>query len=527
MDDGRRTDEHAAPRRRPSALALAGLAAVALVVGVSMAFRLIALDHVPGINGDEAWYGVQAEEALAGRPFAWRTPMGNPLNPLHTGPIFLAHLFGAGPAFWVLRLPSAAAGLLLVGLTYLLVRRTFGREAALIATMLMACLPVNIVYSRLGWDPSESGLADLIVLYLVFRRRWIWAAGAFGGALLIHPTNIFLAPVAAGCAVGVLAAGAADAVQRRRVFLWAAGIGGGLACLGLFVLASPHAPRFAPPLEAIGGRACDLSGWIAFAGLYGQLLSGVTVYRYVVGPLSDSVVAVHDVLFWALVLALLFLGLPRLIRQRNWAALGLLAGLGLGLACFYLVAGLAAITPHQERYALFCVVPSCLAATVLADALRGSRLGGKPWPVCGLALCAVLLTVFHVQYFARMRATGGESHRTYWTGRVEPKLAAVRLILAETPAAGAVTIVAEDWWSYWPIRYLVAQEERVMVICAEKNPGIPLPPGAARTASRIFVVGFAGGPMEQRFAARGVARRSWPIVNYRGDTVMHVWDVSP
>lgn len=45
-------------------------------VGVgALGLRAWGLGHLPGINGDEAWFGVQMQELRAGLP-AWRTPTG-------------------------------------------------------------------------------------------------------------------------------------------------------------------------------------------------------------------------------------------------------------------------------------------------------------------------------------------------------------------------------------------------------------------------------------------------------------------
>src|SRR5438270_649405 len=81
---------------------------------------------IPGINGDEAWYGVQMESMLAGRPFAWATPSGLPLNPIHVGPLAMA-LWASGPVFWVLRAPAVASGLLLLPIAYVLLSRALDR----------------------------------------------------------------------------------------------------------------------------------------------------------------------------------------------------------------------------------------------------------------------------------------------------------------------------------------------------------------------------------------------------------------
>lgn len=52
--------------------------ALGAIVLAGVALRVIGLDRWPGINGDEAWYGVNAQLLLEGqRPF-FRTGVGNP-----------------------------------------------------------------------------------------------------------------------------------------------------------------------------------------------------------------------------------------------------------------------------------------------------------------------------------------------------------------------------------------------------------------------------------------------------------------
>ena len=69
--------------------------------------RCCLLGNVPGCNGDEAWYGVQAWRAVHGEPFCWQTPTGNPLNGFFLGPLALLHVWFA-PSIALLR--SVAAG---------------------------------------------------------------------------------------------------------------------------------------------------------------------------------------------------------------------------------------------------------------------------------------------------------------------------------------------------------------------------------------------------------------------------------
>src|SRR4051812_17499537 len=62
-------------------------AAAASTLIASVWYRSVDLGNVPGINGDEAWYGVQMESMLAGAPVRWLTPSRLPLNPIHVVPL--------------------------------------------------------------------------------------------------------------------------------------------------------------------------------------------------------------------------------------------------------------------------------------------------------------------------------------------------------------------------------------------------------------------------------------------------------
>jgi len=59
------------PDRRTATVILAAAALTAILM------RTIAIDRLPGINGDEAWYGVNVQELLAGGTPFLRTGIGN------------------------------------------------------------------------------------------------------------------------------------------------------------------------------------------------------------------------------------------------------------------------------------------------------------------------------------------------------------------------------------------------------------------------------------------------------------------
>ena len=174
---------------------------------VAAVIRCRDLGRIPGINGDEAWYGVQVEKLLAGRPINGLTPTGNVLNPFLFGPqLFLHWLFGA--SFALLRTTSVLSGLAAVALNYWLCRPIFGRRVAVVSTVILAVLPIDIAYSRLAWDTAQSVLFTLPAVYLPLRavidpaRRLRWSllsVAALGAAFVVHPTNIFAGPIMAAC----------------------------------------------------------------------------------------------------------------------------------------------------------------------------------------------------------------------------------------------------------------------------------------------------------------------------------------
>ena len=206
------------------------------MIAVAVWFRCHDLGNLPGVNGDEAWYGVQAELVLHGQPITWHTPTGNLLNPLFFGPQLLLHALFE-PSFGLLRATAAASGILALVVNFWLCRRVFGKRAAVISTTILAVLPVDIVYSRLAWDACQSLLVTLPAIYLPLRaivepaQRLRFCGGglaALAVAIVVHPTNIFVAPVVATCL--------AIAWRAELRALGRSPIGRGMALVGLLVV---------------------------------------------------------------------------------------------------------------------------------------------------------------------------------------------------------------------------------------------------------------------------------------------------
>ena len=188
-----------AVRRRFDWLRLLLVVNVLAILAVAIALRGWRLGNIPGLNGDEAWSGVQAMRLIGGQSISLRTPTGNPVNPFYLGPLALLHLF-LTPSITVLRIPALVSGLAVLAVNFFLCRRVFGSTVAGVSTLLLAVLPLNIAYSRFAWDASQTVLATTLVLYLGLqlvprgdgsRRSLLPPLLVYAAAVWIHPTNVF------------------------------------------------------------------------------------------------------------------------------------------------------------------------------------------------------------------------------------------------------------------------------------------------------------------------------------------------
>ncbi len=145
------------------------VAAVALCIVLGFVLRYFDLTGIPRtVGGDEGTMGLQAMQVLQGRM----------TNMFATG--WLSH-----PTFWFflqalsmklfgtdvfgLRLLSVLLGTLTIPLFYLLVRRLFDRELALVATLLFTFYDFHIHYSRLAANNIADPLFACLTLWLLCR----------------------------------------------------------------------------------------------------------------------------------------------------------------------------------------------------------------------------------------------------------------------------------------------------------------------------------------------------------------------
>ena len=267
----------------------------ALLAGVAL--RVFALDRLPGINADEAWYGVNVEAFLHGEPPFLRTGVGNPLNPLHSLPL-LALSSALSPSLAVLRVPSVLWGVAAMLLAFPLLVKPLGERVATLAVLLLSILPAAVAYSRFGWDPSDTPAVALLAIGCAMGDRPLLAAGALIVALAVLPTNVFLAPiVAASWAPFALAHyQRASRGQRQIALVTTIGLVVLAIAIGFMLRESVGPDTSLPPIATVIARVTSPAAWRDLMLGVIRLFSGVTIARHIAGPIGQTPAAVADVI---------------------------------------------------------------------------------------------------------------------------------------------------------------------------------------------------------------------------------------
>ena len=502
-----------------------------VIVIVAIVIRTVGIDHWPGLNGDEAWYGVNIQLLLSGQAPYLVTPSSNPINPLHSAPLLLLSWF-LEPSTAVLRLPEVAWGVVAVAIAYPLLVVPLGRRAALLVTMFMAISPTTVAYARFGWDPSGTPLVALLVLGFALRNRPGLMIASLGAAVVVHPTNVFLAPIALAVWAPHGLAGYRGAAPASQRVAWYAGatIAVALSFAALLVLRKAAAnPNTAlPSVEMALARAISPAAWLDLAGGVLGLYSGVTTVWFIAGPLPDpAVVAAKSLAAMALLLPI---GLAWREFWTHRHAPWLLAGIGASLLVFHVVAGPAALRPGFERYALFLVVPLILLSAIAIDSLVDRQMVAG-WGTVAVT-CAAMATTLSAGYFYPLVVRGGDAATAFRTAVVEPKWAAYDFVRTDSRSARSVEVVAEDWWIYWPLRYFAGPASRIRVSLSPTAafPGGLRPPGdtgqtLSESPERAYAVAFAGGQLATELSRTTPA--VFTVFDPAGRPVLYVFGARP
>ncbi len=184
------------------------LLALFLLTAAAAFLRIYRLGDIPdGFNGDEAWNGLDALRILDQGWIGVYTPgaLGN-----LTGPIYLTALtvwlFDA--SIFSVRLSMALFGILAVPATHLFLRLGFGRQVALIGTVVLTVSYWHLHFSRMGYQlislPLVVAAAGAAMLWAMrTQNRWIWFAA--GAVLGLVPYTYLAFPSFVAAVAGFLA----------------------------------------------------------------------------------------------------------------------------------------------------------------------------------------------------------------------------------------------------------------------------------------------------------------------------------
>jgi len=137
---------------------------ILLIIGLAAYFRLVNHPHTPGWYTDEGTHLDIAQNMARGR--IQYMALNQSMMVVAKLPLFegilagLLYLFEGGMT--TLRLLSGSLGLVTVGLLYLTVRQTIGKNLALLAAFIHTIYPDAILYSRFGF--SYNLLAPLLLI---------------------------------------------------------------------------------------------------------------------------------------------------------------------------------------------------------------------------------------------------------------------------------------------------------------------------------------------------------------------------
>ncbi len=450
--------------------------AFAVLLGIGLAYRLVKLAAVPGVNGDEAWGGIQALNYLhSGALLFAKTPSDRPVSLLYVLPLAWVHRWGA-PSIPLLRSVAVASNLLALALSFVMIARVFGIKAACIQLLTLTIMPTAIAHGRFAQEVTQSilftSMVVLLALESVRARRWAWvpwllSVAALGLAVYIHPTNVFIAPFLVLPSV-LLVIRAQPRTVAGRLAYWSAWVCGAWA--SLFLVVWPRVASYAQSmhldrawLEVARTRLLSASDWAVFARRYGQLLNGTTIYDYMSGAALNRPIYAWATLLAASALAAGLLGLA-VQRRLLWTEITVIVGWALSLLLFFAFAGPTAIAAGVERWALCLIPPASLMIMLSVRAwLEVSRERQALVAGAALAFGYAVAAGFYANYFHEFSASGGRAHHTFVTASTEPKQAALATVLARHPQSTDVMIVSQQWWEYWPIRYLASSHQNVEV----------------------------------------------------------------
>lgn len=167
--------------------------------------RLYRIDEYMTFLGDEGRDVLVVKKILVNYDFPLLgapTSVGN----MYNGPLYYYMMASAMAVWWMNPVAAAAmvafVGIATVALVYYFARVWFGKQAAIIASVLYAVSPVNIIYSHSSWNPNPAPFFALLGILGLYKARetknylWLTLIGiASAFAVQMHLLALILIPI--------------------------------------------------------------------------------------------------------------------------------------------------------------------------------------------------------------------------------------------------------------------------------------------------------------------------------------------
>ena len=485
-----------------------------LIVAAGVVLRVLWLDRLTGIDGDEAWYGILGQHWAQGDFIYWRTPTGNYPGPIQPALVALGQFF-LPSQFIVLRIPSLIASLAAMALAWHIARRHLDGATSRIALVLMAALPANIAYARFGWDPSLGGMIFLAGLGAALDRRLVITALLFGLGIWTHPTNVFAAPML------LIVFMAAD---RREGGSWLLRSGILVAVMllltGAMMSTAVQSGQFTDPL-AMFGRLVSPGDWSAFLVLFGRLIMGQPWFVHLAGTGFAELLPLADLLGLAALAATIIVAAAAIRNGWDSASASILAGwLGM-IVAYALIGGYASLNAPTERYAFVLIAPTAMVLAITLRKITGLQVRPAREAVIVLSAGALLIGATIKFYMIPLATQDSIKINNFKTGPIEPKEAAARWIIRER-RHGPLRIVAESGWISRPLSYRLAGQP-ITVVNADWEPA----EAARRVPEPRFYAAFAGSTLDRQLAAARPSGVAFTATGYDGRPILRIWEGPP
>jgi hypothetical protein len=445
-----------------------------LVVILSFCFRVLYLDFIPGINADELWNLYTIRQNLSGTDVStWFVPSGRLISlPYCLQVWFIDKIFPS--SFWTIRLIAALSGILSVVVCFVLFRKAFGSFVAACTTLLIAVMPINITFSRIGWEYSQISLFVVLILGFAFNENWFLLAVTYVLALLLHPTFLYLSPVL--FLPTILYKDKLQHLSKRlKVFIYSS-LAATLLILtsSVFILVKDIQGTIFAKLGALPDNLLDIRKSLYFLTLLSDLFS-VRISTRILG-LNVPIEKYLEITVLLLFCCFLLTFFVRVFRKNEAVSvkdISFIVGYLFIVYVFYLTNGIDATLMPYERHSLFLVVPSITAFSIcLKNALSNRK--HQQIALWGISLvCWLYLSFFYKEYIQFFKETGGQGcHPTYNTGAVELKKEAFDWIrndysIAKSKSPGndkrELVIVVNEWRLYSPLKYLAETADKITV----------------------------------------------------------------